>query len=81
MTARRTGDEAAVKAAATRATKGSVQEAIGKLIGDDAARDRGTTERQAGVEGAGVEKAEVRKAEMNGSGADHAPTTGKSPRR
>jgi len=76
MTARRTGDDVAAKAAATRATKGSVHEAIGKLIGDDAARDRGTAERKAGVEGAGVQKSP-----SNGSGADDAPTTGKSPRR
>ncbi|GEM72721.1 hypothetical protein [Sphingomonas aquatilis] len=35
--------------AAKRATKGSVQEAIGKLIGDDAARERGRAEKDAGT--------------------------------
>jgi uncharacterized protein YjbJ (UPF0337 family) len=34
-------------AAATREAKGSVHEAIGKLIGDDAARDRGSAEKEA----------------------------------
>lgn len=51
MTARRTGAEPPAtektKAAATRVAKGSVQEAIGKLIGDDAVRERGTAEKQA----------------------------------
>ena len=79
MTKRRTSNgqpSGDVKAASVREAKASVHEAIGKLIGDDAARDRGTAERRAGVEGAGVEKAR-----SNGSGADDAPTTGKSPRR
>jgi len=53
MTARRTDKEPPAtneaKAAATRETKGSVQEAIGKLIGDDAARERGTAEKEAGA--------------------------------
>ena len=53
MTARRTGakapTDADVKATATRKAKGSVQEAIGKLIGDDAARARGTSEKHAGA--------------------------------
>ena len=53
MTARRTGakapTEAEVRTAATREAKGSVQEAIGKLIGDDAARERGTAEKKAGA--------------------------------
>ncbi|TVV75756.1 hypothetical protein [Sphingomonas solaris] len=55
MTARRangdapTDGKARAKAATTRAAKGSVQEAIGKLIGDDAARDRGTAEKNAGA--------------------------------
>ena len=51
MTADRTvtdgPDDAKAKAAANRKAKGSVQEAIGKLIGDDAARDRGTAEKEA----------------------------------
>ena len=37
------------KAAATREAKGSVQEAIGKLLVDDAARERGTAEKEAGA--------------------------------
>ncbi len=37
------------KAATTREAKGSVHEAIGKLIGDDAVRDRGTAEKRAGA--------------------------------
>ena len=41
--------QAKAEAAATREAKGSVQEAIGKLIGDDAARDRGSAEKQAGA--------------------------------
>jgi len=45
-----TGDEAA--AAAAREAKGSVQEAIGKLIGDDEARRRGAAEKQAGADDA-----------------------------
>ena len=55
MTARRiddattSGPKAKAKAAETRETKGSVQEAIGKLIGDDAALDRGTAEKNAGA--------------------------------
>lgn len=36
-------------AAAEREVKGSVQEAIGKLIGDDAARARGAAEKKAGA--------------------------------
>ena len=35
--------------AATREAKGSVHEAIGKLIGDDIARDHGTAEKRAGA--------------------------------
>ena len=58
MTQRRAGADTAkdgrandgrAKAAATRTAKGSVQEAIGKLIGDDAARARGTAEKEAGA--------------------------------
>ncbi|MBJ6123728.1 hypothetical protein [Sphingomonas mollis] len=41
--------DAKAKTAATREAKGSVQEAIGKLIGDDAARERGTAEKEAGA--------------------------------
>ena len=41
--------KAPADAAAARATKGSVQEAIGKLIGDDAARERGRAEKDAGT--------------------------------
>jgi uncharacterized protein YjbJ (UPF0337 family) len=37
------------EAATVRETKGSVHEAIGKLIGDDAARERGAAEKQAGA--------------------------------
>ncbi len=40
MTTRPTTDPM-TKDAAARTTKGSVHEAIGKLIGDDAARERG----------------------------------------
>jgi uncharacterized protein YjbJ (UPF0337 family) len=42
-------DDGKAREAASRAAKGSVQEAIGKLIGDDAVRDRGVEERQAGA--------------------------------
>ncbi|KQT35262.1 hypothetical protein ASG29_03925 [Sphingomonas sp. Leaf412] len=62
MTARRPGadardDSGAKAAAATRTAKGSVQEAIGKLIGDDAARARGTAEKEAGAaDSADIEK-------------------------
>lgn len=56
MTARRTtstdgstNTDAEAVAAARRAAKGSVQEAIGKLIGDDAARQRGAAEKDAGA--------------------------------
>ena len=59
MTARRTHDtdagtdrvktKAKAEAAAAREAKGSVQEAIGKLIGDDAARERGSAEKKAGA--------------------------------
>ena len=45
----RATDEANAEAATTREAKGSVQEAIGKLIGDDAARERGTAEKKAGA--------------------------------
>lgn len=37
------------KAAASREAKGSVQEAIGKLIGDDDARRKGAAEKRAGA--------------------------------
>jgi len=37
------------KTATTREAKGSVQEAIGKLIGDDVVRARGTAEKKAGA--------------------------------
>lgn len=46
--------DAKAKTAATREARGSVQEAIGKLIGDDAARERGTAEREAGEREAGT---------------------------
>jgi len=53
MTVRRTGrdgcDDAGAKAPAESAAKGSVHEAIGKLIGDDAVREAGAAEREAGV--------------------------------
>lgn len=53
MTARRSGTqtptEDQAQAAAARKAKGSVQEAIGKLIGDDAVRARGSAEKQAGA--------------------------------
>ncbi len=53
MTARRDPKaqptEEQAKAAETRKAKGSVQEAIGKLIGDDAVRRRGTAEKEAGA--------------------------------
>ncbi|WP_341208307.1 hypothetical protein [uncultured Sphingomonas sp.] len=47
MTGRRNDD-----AQATRKARGSVQEAIGKLIGDDAARDRGAAEQRGAEAGA-----------------------------
>lgn len=47
MTRRRCDDTQA-----TREAKGSVQEAIGKLIGDDAARDRGAAEQRSPDAGA-----------------------------
>ena len=40
------------KAAAEQEAKGPVQEAIGKLIGDDAARDQGLAEKRAGARAA-----------------------------
>ncbi len=52
MTARTTDADSrarTAKDAVTREAKGSVHEAIGTLIGDDAARARGTAERQAGA--------------------------------
>jgi uncharacterized protein YjbJ (UPF0337 family) len=53
MTARRDrpGEPAtpAPNAATTREAKGSVQEAIGKLIGDDVVQAQGTAERKAGA--------------------------------
>ena len=53
MTVRRTGrdghDDAGAKAPAESAAKGSVHEAIGKLIGDDAVRKAGAAEREAGA--------------------------------
>ncbi|MES2339996.1 MAG: hypothetical protein V4537_18030 [Pseudomonadota bacterium] len=53
MTAKRTGGDAptstTAKAAARRESKGSVKEAIGKLIGDDTARARGSAEKHAGA--------------------------------
>ncbi len=56
MTAKRTGgatpSDDRAKAASDRETRGSVTEAIGKLIGDDAARDRGTAEKRAGADAA-----------------------------
>ncbi len=50
MTVKRTTDGKTPRAdtGVERRAKGSVQEAIGKLIGDDAARDRGTAEKRAG---------------------------------
>ncbi len=42
-------DDGKTKAATTREAKGSVHEAIGKLIGDDAARERGSAEKRAGA--------------------------------
>jgi uncharacterized protein YjbJ (UPF0337 family) len=44
------------KAAIDRETRGSVTEAIGKLIGDDAARDRGTAEKHAVADTRGARK-------------------------
>jgi uncharacterized protein YjbJ (UPF0337 family) len=49
MTKRRTSDDQPsgdAKAASVRETKASVHEAIGKLIGDDAAEAQGTAEKQ-----------------------------------
>lgn len=40
---------ARLKAAASQEARGSVQEAIGKLIGDDATRERGAAEKRAGA--------------------------------
>jgi uncharacterized protein YjbJ (UPF0337 family) len=71
MTARRTGDDER-DAAVTREAKGSVHEAIGKLIGDDAARDRGTAERRA---------AELTPPDQDAATTDDGPADGKSPRR
>ena len=64
MTARRTADNGArAKAAAAREAKGSVHEAIGKLIGDDSARDRGTAEKRAGADAAsGIRTPSAKKA-------------------
>jgi len=50
-------DKPAKDPAATRAAKGSAQEAIGKLIGDDAARLRGAAQQKAAsAQGAGVKE-------------------------
>jgi len=53
MTTRRSAaapsGDAEAKTAATRKAKGSVQEAIGKLIGDDAVTAQGTAEKEAGA--------------------------------
>jgi len=53
MTVRHTGrdgrDAAGAKAPGESAAKGSVHEAIGKLIGDDAVRKAGAAEREAGA--------------------------------
>ena len=49
MTREQETDRDAAKAAATKEAKGSVKEAIGKLIGDDAVRRRGTAEKRAGA--------------------------------
>ncbi|WP_242096343.1 MULTISPECIES: hypothetical protein [unclassified Sphingomonas] len=57
MTARSNGDATPApempapeaEVAVVRAAKGSVHEAIGKLIGDDAARDHGEAEKRAGA--------------------------------
>lgn len=66
-------------AAATREAKGSAQEAIGKLIGDDAARLRGASEQKAArLRGAAEQKAAPRKrgtAEKHADAAEH-PTQG-----
>ena len=59
-----TSDKPAEDPTATRAAKGSAQEAIGKLIGDDAARLRGAAQKKAArAQGAGVKdhSAEQRK--------------------
>ncbi len=65
MSARRPGDDApsgtGAKAAARREAKGSVQEAIGKLIGDDAVRERGTAEKNAGAADASGEQKSSRR--------------------
>ena len=45
----RTGSSAAAKAVASREARGSVHEAIGKLIGDDAACAHGQAEKHAGA--------------------------------
>ncbi|MET0269052.1 MAG: hypothetical protein ABW173_01370 [Sphingomonas sp.] len=62
MTSRKTGAKApdgpdaratdAKAAAAARKAKGSVQQAIGTLMGDDIARARGAAEQQAGADDA-----------------------------
>lgn len=44
-----TGSPAAAKAVAAREARGSVHEAIGKLIGDDAACAHGRAEQHAGA--------------------------------
>ena len=55
MTQRNTGDRAPTpdaKATTIREAKGSVHEAIGKLIGDDAAEAQGSAEKQAAAKDA-----------------------------
>ena len=42
-------DDHEPETAATREARGSVHEAIGKLIGDDTSREHGTAERRAGA--------------------------------
>ncbi|UAJ10103.1 hypothetical protein [Polymorphobacter megasporae] len=52
--------DAKAKAAVKRAAAGSVTEAIGKLIGDDAVRERGTAEKKAGAADASGRKTSPR---------------------
>ncbi len=49
MTRAKKTDRDADEAAATKEARGSVKEAIGKLIGDDAVRRRGSAEKRAGA--------------------------------
>lgn len=63
MTIRKPSDQKSgdtAQTATTRKAKGSIQEAIGKLIGDDDVRRRGAAEKQAGADAAADDQQDSR---------------------